>query len=119
MLKGKVAELIGAWLIVECLPKNTHESEISPLRETISTAVENGKNVLLNMELIKSIDSLDAHVLVLAQGTVNRKKGQFKLWGLTERVEKYLKEVDLYEIFQVLEAKTLDEAKASLNRAPD
>ncbi|MBZ0112373.1 MAG: STAS domain-containing protein [Thermoanaerobaculia bacterium] len=71
------------------------------VRDAVQTAIAGGKNILLNMAKVTTIDSAGVGELVSAYTTVTHRGGKLKLVNLPAKVNDILQITQLITVFEI------------------
>lgn len=71
------------------------------VRDAVQTALAGGKNILLNMAKVTTIDSAGVGELVSAYTTVTNRGGKLKLENLPAKVNDILQITQLITVFEI------------------
>jgi anti-sigma B factor antagonist len=71
------------------------------VRDAVQTALAGGKNILLNMAKVSTIDSAGVGELVSAYTTVTKRGGKLKLVNLPAKVNDILQITQLITVFEI------------------
>ena len=97
--------------VIDLKGKLTIGSGEAELRKTVSEAIDDGKkNLVLNLESLKYMDSSGVGELVSTFTTVTNREGCLKLAGLSSKILDLLQITQLLQVFDV--HTTVDEAVA-------
>lgn len=97
--------------VIDLKGKLTIGSGEAELRQTVSDALDNGKNKLvLNLKALKYMDSSGVGELVSTFTTVTNRQGILKLAGLSSKILDLLQITQLLQVFDV--HTSVDEAVA-------
>lgn len=98
---------VGDVTVIDAVGRITLGEGSSLLRDTVRNLIAAGnKKLLLNLSEVSYIDSSGVGELVYGYTTVTGQHGQFKLLGLTKRVQDLLQITKLYMVFEVHDDET-------------
>lgn len=107
----KHRQLDNGILVIECLENNLDASNVHAFRDAMQQLMKDQSRVVLDMNLMKFVDSSGLGALIACLRDANSRKGDFRLGAMSKPVRSLFELMRMHRVFSIFES--VEDAVAS------